>query len=73
MQDYTLLFFQSDDSVARVQTLRAHGHDEAARMADVISHAFPTFAGYQLWHQGERVVSTFPGDPTQETAIKRVG
>ncbi len=58
--DFTILLFDWDDTVAVAQLIRANCPERAACIAAVMAQAYPRLAGYQLWHRGERIASTFP-------------
>ena len=58
--DYTILLFDWDDTVAVAQLIRTDSPEKAMSIAHVMAMAYPRLAGFQLWHCGRRIGSTFP-------------
>lgn len=57
---FTLLLFDWDDAVVKVQTIRAEDTGRAKQSAEIVMLTIPGLAGYQLWHNGRLVMGTFP-------------
>src|SRR5262245_25072862 len=57
---YTLLLFDWDDAVVKVQTIRADEFATAKQSAEAVMLTVPSLAGYQLWRNGRLVVGTYP-------------
>jgi len=60
MSHYTLLLFDTNDSVSVVRTISAESDATARKIAQTAQLAHAACAGYQLWRDGKQVAKTFP-------------
>jgi hypothetical protein len=73
MAFFTLLLFDWDDAVVKVQIIRADDPSRARHTAETVMLTMPGLAGYQLWQKGRLVMGTFPQNVPAVPRVRRSG
>lgn len=60
MWEFTLFVFGWDEKVLSVELIRSANAMAARAVADAICETQGDAAGWQLWHEGRKVLATFP-------------
>jgi hypothetical protein len=63
MSLFVLLVFDCDDAVKYARAVRARSVKDARTIADHVILAHAPVAGYELWSDGTRILSTFEKAP----------
>ena len=58
MKLYILLVFDGDSEIVATQSIHALDIAHVRRLAESVVAGFTEVAGYHLWHQGRKVLST---------------